>query len=94
MDFPSFLGLVGVVIIGGAYFLVQSQRISANTVIYPLANVLGSGLILVSLIFDWNTPSFCIELIWMLISFFGVIKNLQKRPKVLPVEDNLVQRSL
>lgn len=82
MDFPSFLGLVGVVIIGGAYFLVQSQRMSANTVIYPLANVIGSGLILISLIFDWNTPSFCIELVWMIISFFGVIKSIQNKHKL------------
>jgi paired small multidrug resistance pump len=85
MNLPAFLGMVGVAIIAGSYMLVQSQRISANTMSYPLANFIGAGLILFSLMYDWNTPSVCIEAIWMLISLFGVLKNLRDKSKQIQI---------
>ena len=46
---------------------------------YSLINGLGALLILVSLFFNFNLSSFTIEVVWLLISAYGVGKYLINR---------------
>jgi hypothetical protein len=67
-------GLVGAVIIMAAYFANQQRWLPSDDWRFPAANLVGSSLILVSLWFDWNLPSFVIELAWALVSILGVVR--------------------
>jgi len=71
-------GIIGVSLIVIAYFLLQINKLSSNSLIFSLLNFFGSFLILISLFDEWNLPSFIIEIFWMLISLIGIIKALKK----------------
>lgn len=78
-EYANYIGLVGVVIILVAYFMLQIERISAHGVRYSLVNLIGSLLILVSLIYHFNLASFVIEIAWLCISIYGLHRSLKKR---------------
>ena len=71
-------GIIGVSLIVIAYFLLQINKLSSNSLMFSLLNFFGSFLILISLFDEWNLPSFIIEIFWMLISLIGIIKALKK----------------
>jgi membrane-bound ClpP family serine protease len=68
------IGIIGVILVLLAYFLLQIDRLKQDSVIYSLLNLVGSFLILVSLYFTWNLASGIIEIAWFLISVFGLVK--------------------
>ena len=74
----DWVGIVGVMLALSAYFLLQTGRLLVNSVRYSLFNLLGSSLILYSLLFHWNTPAVIMEGIWFLISLGGVIRALHR----------------
>ena len=76
MDYElhDLIGNVGVLLILGSYLLVQLRRLDATGVPYLLVNGLGAGLILVSLARDFNLSAFLIELVWLLISLYGLAR--------------------
>jgi len=78
MNIFVFLGIVGVSLIVIAYFLLQINKLSSQSLMFSLLNFIGSFLILISLFDEWNLPSFIIEIFWMLISLIGIIKALKR----------------
>lgn len=77
----DIIGLVGVVIILIAYGLLQLDLMSPDGVSFSLLNCVGSILIIVSLLNDWNTPAFVMEIAWLVISIFGLIKGFVLRSR-------------
>ncbi|HMJ07748.1 MAG TPA: hypothetical protein VK468_02005 [Pyrinomonadaceae bacterium] len=76
----DIVGTIGVAIIIITYVLLQIEKIRSGQLLYSLLNAAGASLILVSLYFDFNFPSFVVEFFWLLISLFGIGKYiLQKR---------------
>jgi hypothetical protein len=69
------IGLLGVAIIVVAYFANQQRWLSSEDWRYPVANLAGSLLILVSLFVEWNTPSVVIEFFWIAISLYGLVNR-------------------
>ena len=67
-------GLLGVALLLAAYALLQSGRLRQEDPRYSLANAAGSGLILVSLVFDFNLASAVIETAWLVLSVWGLIR--------------------
>ena len=57
------------------YFLLQTERLSSTEVIYSLLNLIGAALIAISLLFDFNLSAFIIEVAWMAISVYGIIRS-------------------
>jgi hypothetical protein len=68
------IGLFGVGVILVAYFANQQRWLSSEDWRFPAANLLGSLLILASLFVEWNTPSVVIELFWIAISLYGLVR--------------------
>jgi len=68
------IGIVGVAIVVVTYFLLQSEKIDSKGFLYSFLNAIGSLLIMYSLLYSWNLASFIIELIWILISIYGLRK--------------------
>ncbi len=69
-------GFVGVVVLIAAYFANQQGWLRSDDWRYPAANLLGALLILLSLWFEWNFPSAVIEIVWALISVWGIARSL------------------
>lgn len=83
----DIVGIVGVVFLLLAYFLVSTNRISSQDLKYQLLNFTGACLILYSLLFTFNLASVVIETCWIAISLIGMYKIL-KTPKSDGVECN------
>lgn len=74
MDHATLLGNLGVLSFLIAYFLLQKERVAYNSIYYLGLNLLGSLLLIYSLLFDWNLPAFLLEAAWALISIYGIVK--------------------
>lgn len=70
----NFLGILGVVFVLFAYFLIQLGKLSSRAFLYSMMNFIGSILILISLYFTPNIPSVVIEVAWLLISAMGLVR--------------------
>jgi hypothetical protein len=72
--FSQIVGIIGVIMIMIAYFLLEKGDLDAHQLMFPLVNFIGALLIVFSLLFAWNLPSFLMESSWALISFYGLTK--------------------
>lgn len=70
----DLVGTAGVAMILVAYFLLQTERWSGQSVGYSVVNLLGSLMITVSLLYDFNLSSFIIEMAWIAISIYGIVR--------------------
>ena len=75
----NFVGFIGATLLIAAYFANQQCWLRSDDWRYPLANLIGAGFIFVSLCFEWNFPSVVIEIFWITISLWGIIKSLRTR---------------
>ena len=75
----DILGTLGVGIIILTYILLQLGKVRSEQFSYSLLNAAGAALILVSLYYDFNFPSFIVEFFWLLISLFGIGKYIFRK---------------
>lgn len=73
------IGLVGVSLILLCYFLLQTGRLMPSSFQFSLFNLIGAILILSSLLVHWNLASVVIEVFWILISIFGLVRAYKLR---------------
>ena len=71
----DLIGNAGVVAILVTYALVQLDRMAVRDLSYSLLNALGAVFILVSLMFDFNLSSFVIEVVWLVISVYAIVRR-------------------
>lgn len=83
ISLTDVIGTLGVALIVLGYFNVQSGRWSHRDMILPLVNLCGSLMVLVSLYDSPNLPSILIEVIWTLISLYGLwhVYRLKRKNK-------------
>ena len=74
VDVSTSIGFVGVGAIVFAYFANQQGWLNSDDWRSPAANLVGALLILSSLWSAWNFPSFVIEVIWTVISLYGLAR--------------------
>ena len=82
---PNLIGLVGVAIEIVAYALVASGRWSSAQPRYQIVNIVGTSMILYSLMFAWNLPSVVMQIIWIFFSIIGLVRwavARKRRPHV------------
>jgi hypothetical protein len=77
----DIVGTLGVVVIVLTYVLLQTGKLRSERLTYSALNAAGAGLILISLYYAFNLPSFIVEFFWLLISLFGITKAVHKRFK-------------
>ena len=70
----DFLGNVGVVMLVVTYLMLQLNKISSDGLAYSLLNAVGAGLIVVSLLYDFNLSALLMEVFWVLISLVGIYR--------------------
>lgn len=74
--FANFVGLIGVILILWAYFASQYGLWQPDHTLFLVFNLLGSILLIYSLLYHWNLSSFIIEIVWIAITLFGFSKKL------------------
>ncbi len=81
--YSDFIGMVGVVLTLVAYYLLNVNKFASTDLMYLFMNFIGSSLVLVSLMVNWNLSSVVIEGAWALISLLGLYRVLRARKKSL-----------
>ena len=77
----NVIGTSGVFFILLAYFMIQSDRLHKHGFAYSFMNLIGSILIFISLLHEWNLPSVIIEVFWFIISIYGLVKWWKNKDK-------------
>lgn len=75
----ELFGLVGVLFILCAYFAVQSERLNSQSALYSLLNLVGAGLVFLSLLGSDNIAAMALEAAWLLISCYGLFRAWQRK---------------
>ena len=73
------VGLGGTLSILLAFVLLQTRRLSGTGLVYQLLNLFGAAGILVSLFGTFNLSVFLLELAWVIVSLYGIIRSLRER---------------
>jgi len=79
---PFAADLVG---FAGSFFIVAAFAYSnlttqMNVLWFNVANFLGAALLAISLTVNFNLPTMVLEVVWMAIALFGIVKALMRRP--------------
>jgi predicted membrane protein len=84
LDYSWFdlVGTSGVLLMVIAYLLLQLEKLSGSAISYLLLNAAGAALVIISLMFRFNLPAFLMEVFWLLISLYGLMKPLFTRRAV------------
>jgi hypothetical protein len=75
----ELVGLAGVVLVLLAYFGLQAGKLRGDGAIFQVANILGAGGIALSLVYNFNLSAMVIELAWIVISIYGLVRGIRKR---------------
>ena len=79
LEWYDWTGIAGTLMVLGAFFLLQAGRVSGTGLAYQLLNLFGAGGVLVSLWGKFNVSVFVLELAWMLVSLYGIVRSLRLR---------------
>lgn len=79
MTAPDAAGLVGLSLMLAAYVGAQTGRLNPTKAPALAMNLVGPGLVIVSLMFAFNLPAFLTEASWALVSAAGLIRLALKR---------------
>lgn len=70
----DLLGNIGVVVLMVTYLMLQLNKLSSDGLAYSVLNALGAGLIVVSLLSNFNLSALLVEVFWVLISCLGIYR--------------------
>lgn len=77
----DFVGNIGVFFVLLSYVLLQAEKLKSTDLIYSALNTAGAVLVLVSLSVTFNLSSFIIEIFWLFISLYGLLKAIRSQDK-------------
>lgn len=75
----DIIGIIGVISILAAYYLLQKDVLAAHKLSYLSLNLAGAILIMISLLHAWNLSAFVVEAAWAVISVYGIFKALRNK---------------
>lgn len=72
------LGVLGVLVVLGAYAGLLARQLRGDRLLFPLINLLGAAAITVSLLYDQglNVPALFMQIAWMAISAYGIYRSV------------------
>ncbi|WP_299947534.1 hypothetical protein [uncultured Ruegeria sp.] len=73
------IGSFGALIVVAAYFATQMRMMNSDDLAFPVVNLIGSVLIVFSLMQNFNLASMLIEGFWIIISVIGIIQYFRLR---------------
>jgi hypothetical protein len=79
LEWYDWIGMLGTLMILGAYALLQAGKIHGNRLAYQLLNLVGAACVLVSLWKNFNVSVFLLEAAWVAISVYGIVRSFKAR---------------
>jgi paired small multidrug resistance pump len=79
LEWYDWTGIAGTLMVLAAFYLLQAGRVSGTGLVYQLLNLFGAGGVLVSLWGKFNVSVFVLELAWMVVSLYGIVRSLRMR---------------
>jgi hypothetical protein len=76
-------GLVGVLMMLGAYAAAQFGRLDPVELPSLLLNLAGSSLVMLSLLWKFNLAAFVMEASWAAVALFGLARAILRRRRGL-----------
>ncbi len=73
----DIIGIIGTLMIVLAYFLMQNGKMHGTSWSYLWLNLAGALMLLYSLFWFWNLASVIIEIFWIGITIYGMIKKIR-----------------
>ena len=73
------IGMMGMVVILLAYFILQLGKWKASEPPYLYTNIIGSSCLIVSLLWAWNLALFLLQCAWIIISLYGLMKYYKRQ---------------
>jgi len=74
----EIIGWIGTAAILLAYFLNSTKRMSADDKWYQVLNIIGAVGIIVNSTFHGAIPSVGLNIIWLLVGFYGLFRFSKK----------------
>ena len=71
----DLIGFAGSFLIVAAY-AYSNMTARMNLLLFNLLNFIGAALLTVSLTVNFNLPTMVLEIVWMAIALFGIVKAL------------------
>ena len=84
LQWHQWCGILGAMCVVVAYLLLQVTRLSGNGLPYLLLNLLGALGIVASLYGSFSLPVLIMQLAWIAISVFGIVRALGNRAATAP----------
>ena len=75
----DWIGLAGTLMVLVGFFLLQAGRLAGNGIVYQLLNLFGAAGVLGSLFGTFNPAVFVLELTWVAISAYGILRSFRSR---------------
>ena len=79
LNIYDFVGVLGSILIAGAYLAVSRGWVAADRPAFQLINLAGAILILVSLYVRPNLGAILIEVLWVIIALWSLAAWLRRR---------------
>jgi hypothetical protein len=79
-EWHDLVGNIGVFCILVTYLMLQLEKILVTSFLYSGLNALGAGMVVFSLLYDFNLSAFVIESAWLLISLLGIARRVILEP--------------
>ena len=73
-DWHELIGVAGMVMYLGSYFMLHVGTLRSDSAAYCLANILAASLVMISLLHDFNLASALIQISWIAISMVGLLR--------------------
>lgn len=86
--YADWVGIVGVILTLIAYYLLNVNKVKSSSMLYLYFNLIGSCLLMFSLMFSWNLSSVLIEIAWISISLIGILRVMKTRDPKVPVRND------
>lgn len=84
LQWYDWVGIAATLMILGGFLLLQLGRLSGTGLVYQLLNLFGAAGVLVSLWGKFNLAVFLLELAWMLISAYGILRGFTRKGQASP----------
>lgn len=67
-------GWIGGIVILYGYYLIQTGKVQSNNTKYIWLNIVGSGLILLNVLYHKAYPSVVVNFVWMIVGIWSLSK--------------------
>lgn len=81
----QFAGIAGFMSYMGGFAALQMGRLDGNGPVYALTNVTGAVLVLISLASAFNLASMLIQISWIVIGCFGLVRFARRKQAPSPM---------